>query len=286
MTQESVLGIFLLGTLDSNSSLRKLRGKSDILMLIWTRVCEEWWSVNIDFYGTTSIPSLLPKFEPRYTSYPQIRRQLSGCPIATVAKDLSFPPPAVVPLGTFKDQQSEHLFINMMPIDLLDLESIPTCCRGYISFISLVTSYISTRTRSPKLIAYLSIDERPLSAGMPQRRAGLHVESPGFLPLLSTSYISSGRFVPGAEHHWGHGLMTRDERIEGGIFMASNVSGTCAVWNCSVRNSDGSIVGPHGGIERLRPLIGPPSLLEAGKVHWSYLSPSITPLMRQGRWCG
>lgn len=61
----------------------------------------------------------------------------------------------------------------------------------------------------------------------------------------------------------------RDERIEGGIFMVSNVSDSTAVWNCRVHDKDGSIIGPHGNIERLRPLLGPPSkLLEAGELVW------------------
>jgi len=58
--------------------------------------------------------------------------------------------------------------------------------------------------------------------------------------------------------------MMRGERLEGGIYMVSNMANTCAVWNSKVRDYDGSIIGPHGNIERLRPLLGPPSLLDAG----------------------
>ena len=64
-------------------------------------------------------------------------------------------------------------------------------------------------------------------------------------------------------------MMMRDERVDGGIFMASNVAGTTAVWNCRVLDPHGEVIGPHGDIERLRPLVGPPArTLDAGELIW------------------
>ena len=155
----------------------------------------------------------------------------------------------------------------MMPIILQDNSSIPSFCQQYLPLIQHALSVNNgVNLKRRQQIAYLTIDEHPVATGHSQRRSGLHIEAPGRLPILKTSdkgdsvpYIASGRYVTGAEHHWGGGMMMRNERFEGGIFMVSNLANTCAVWNCMVRDNDGSIVGSHGEIERLRPLLGPPS---------------------------
>jgi hypothetical protein len=127
--------------------------------------------------------------------------------------------------------------------------------------------------------AYLTIDERPVEEGISQRRPGLHVESPGVLPVLKSgvsledaSYRVAqpgGRYVTAVEHPWGMGMMMRQERVMGGVFMASNVANTTAVWNCHINNAEGGMVGPHGDIEHLRPLLGPCArTLEAGELVW------------------
>ncbi|CAM9094067.1 unnamed protein product, partial [Ectocarpus fasciculatus] len=137
----------------------------------------------------------------------------------------------------------------MMPFDLTDLKSLPPCCRQYAPIIEKVAHMKAKDER----IAYLTIDERPVSSGKPQRRGGLHVESPGFLPV----------------HHWGGGMMMRNQKICGGIFMASNVSASTAIWNCKIVDRDGSIIGAHGNIERMRSLLGPADIkLNAGELVW------------------
>lgn len=63
--------------------------------------------------------------------------------------------------------------------------------------------------------------------------------------------------------------MMRREKANGGIFMASNVANTTAIWNCHINSDSGEIVGPHGDIERLRGLLGPASYkLDAGEMVW------------------
>jgi hypothetical protein len=133
----------------------------------------------------------------------------------------------------------------------------------------------SQRHRDGQKCAYLTIDERSVVDGQSQRRPGLHVESPGVLPVQAQVdapfriALPGGRYTPGAEHYWGQGMMMRDERVEGGIFMASNIANTTAVWNCHINNDNGGFVGPHGDIEHLRPLLGTCArTLEAGELVW------------------
>lgn len=223
----SILSCFLLGTTDSKSCLRKLRGEYDVLRLIWSIICEEWWAVHVDFFPMKeSIPQLLPlavsNSYPR-ANYPKERCDFSGCAVATVGKNIEFPPPLLVPMGSFDTQTSESLYINMMPIILGDESSIPWFCEQYIPIIQY-TAQLSNMSLSQ--VVYLTIDERPVAAGNSQRRGGLHVESPGLLPVLPQSadgealrYIASGRYVTGAEHFWGgNSIILTDTSIEISIY--------------------------------------------------------------------
>lgn len=155
---------FLQGTRDRQSPLHRLRGQQDVLRLIWTAACEQWWALHIDLYPRD--PPLLLE-HPRWPSsdgpdYPMERKESGGCPIAIVAEGLVFPPLAVVPMGTFENQENEYLYVNMMPFDLTDLKSLPPCCRQYAPIIEKVAHMKAKDER----IAYLTIDERPVSSGL------------------------------------------------------------------------------------------------------------------------
>lgn len=272
------LEIFLLGTLDINSPLSILRGQTDILRLIFNIACEEWWELHIERMrdlkndhnnNNNSLPNLtLPWSESDDSSYPIERQTYGGFPSATIAKNITFPPITSVPMNTFHNQQDDILFINMMPFHLKKKESLPLCCRQYWPLIQ--TCLRRDRRNRGNVVGYLSIDERPITVGNTHRRGGLHVESPGVLPILGIeNKIEFGKFVPGIEHNWGNGLFLRDESFEGGIYLGSNIANTTAVWNCKIRDDHGDIIGPHGSIERLRHLLGPPTkTLEAGEIVW------------------
>jgi hypothetical protein len=273
---EAELRAFLCCTLRSTCTVSKIRGLDHVLKQIWTLVCEEWWDLHVVRFGGAeneiadlTMPWQRRNIDPRDNSrdifrrYPEIRQSYGGCPVAIIAKKVSFPDPTVVPLGTFLNQGSEDLCINMMPFVLRDEGSLPACCRQYWPLVKLCAD-----RQYSYGVGYLTIDERPAAAGKSQRRGGLHIESPGFLPVVSGvksqdggtdgegSDATESRFVPGVEHMWGMGVMSRDETVEGGVFMASSVAGTTAVWNCLVNNEGGSVVGKLGNIERLRPILG------------------------------
>jgi hypothetical protein len=271
------LDCFLLGTIDSESPLRIFRGQTDVLRIICTLACEERWDLHIDrFPPALGIPFLspLPTYEdeddnegPRQY-LPAHRQLLGGCAIATVEQNVTFPPVSSLPPETLPNQQGDVLYVNMMPFNLRRPKTtLPPCCHPYIP---LINSCLRLINHSDRTIGYLSIDERPVQNDMPQRRGGVHVESPGVLPVPGeVNVIQSGMFVPGVEHGWGGGLMLRSESVKGGIFLGSNIAGTTAVWNCRVRNDGGDIVGSHGSIERFRDLLGPPTrTLEAGEIIW------------------
>mmetsp|Transcript_24845 Transcript_24845/g.42056 ORF Transcript_24845/g.42056 Transcript_24845/m.42056 type:complete len:468 (+) Transcript_24845:53-1456(+) len=275
--------------LGNHSPLQILEGQGDVLRIIFEMVCSEWWSSHIIPFPGDRIPILLPlsrsdiqKLPPNEHTgrmYPPERQQVSGCPVAIVAQGLQFPPPATVPMGTFHNQTSEDLYVNMMPICINSkssvLDTLPPSCAPYLSMICKCVKRLAGRGRKARgsedsgdILAYLTIDERPVLCGESQRRGGMHVESPGILPLKPHESVN-GMYSPAAEHHWGNGMMMRQEIIDGGIFMASNVDDSCAVWNCHVIDPEGDVVGRMGDVRRLRDILGPPtSTLAAGDLVW------------------
>lgn len=271
---------FLHGTIQNQSPLSKLRGQDSLLRIIWGIVCEEWIHLHIDRFPMDkcrfAIPELLPWEEGRtgrqtdYGAtcfYPESHTSSAGCPVAVIEKGVTFPPLACVPPNTFERQESDALYVNMMPIDVRNEDSLPLYCRQYYSLIQKCCRMLrSGHNYQEDLIGYLTIDERPTPPGESQRRGGLHVESPGIMPLIQSGVpldeakyaieTEPNVFVPGAEHHWGNGIMMRSEQVQGGIFMASNVAGTTAVWNCHINDEDGEFIGAHGDIEHMREALG------------------------------
>jgi hypothetical protein len=272
--QEDALSVFLSGTACHSSHLSILRGQSDIIRYIWIMVCEEWWDMHIERSHSKNIPEFLEwrnrVFAEHVQRYPVVRHHSGGCPAAILEAKVPFPP--LLKLPRFF-QQSEFLYVNMMPINLNNLDNLPKFCAGYLPLLRLCRSRMNTGSLAFEpdiLIGYLTIDERPCDPSEPNY-CGLHVESNTGVCSGNNSgeYAYGGNFIPGAEHHSGDGIMTRDERIEGGIYIASTMPNTMAVWNCRILDRGAGVIGSHGNIERFRPLLGSPArVLQAGELIW------------------
>lgn len=287
----SKLHSFLLGTLDPKSPLRILRGQEDVLRIIWSYACSEWWSLHIEHYVVPHLPQPShferDSAEHDFSQEPDLRRHdlfkrkmFLDCPYAVVG-DVVFPPPAET-----TDGQPVH--VNMMPFDLMRLRTtVPAVLHGYLPLIKKCRLYVRAHIDREKRkrqdadsrvlcdpgdmrqrVAYLTVDERPVSAGESQRRGGVHVESPG--AMRPRDVADKSQYTPDLAyyHPWGMGR-AMDEFLEGGIFLASNTADSTAVWNCRVHDTFGDIIGPHGSLERLRDVLGPPTkALAAGELVW------------------
>merc|ERR1712039_649372 len=111
-------------------------------------------------------------------------------------------------------------------------------------------------------IGYLTIHESFVYQGRSQRRAGLHVETPG-------KRYTGGSFKED-RYYWGcsGGIIHHDSsRVKGGIFMASSVADSCRVWDVQVRDP-ASVVGKLGDLEHIREVLGEGTCMEAGKLYW------------------
>lgn len=301
-TTNNKLLVFLLGTIDSSSALRRLRGQEDILRIIWTYACSEWWDYHIQRYYVPSLPS--PDYYYNDNRIPHDpdelpdlrkhdlfeRKQYFDAPFAIVDSNLPFP-------SLTQLSNNEPLYVNMMPFDLFDpFGTLPENLYGYVPIIEAcrkqTQGYVDTiqlkkppgfHMRDPRKlidvskvnditmkhrIAYLTVDERPTLPGHSQRRGGVHVESPG--AMREKEVGDKSKYTPDLcfYHPWGLGR-AQEEFLDGGIFICSNISDSTAIWKCRIHDTFGDIIGAHGSLERMRDILGPADYrVPAGELVW------------------
>jgi hypothetical protein len=135
-------------------------------------------------------------------------------------------------------------------------------------------------------ICYLTIHESHVSRNQTQRRPGLHTDNPGTVIIEEEGSSSQekksskekGHDGKGSsiasfyEHHWGMGVNFRYNKVQGGIYMASNIENSCEVWNsqvvCDKNNENIEVIGKHGDIEHLRSYLGPSTVMMPNNMYW------------------
>lgn len=171
--------------------------------------------------------------------------------------------------------------VNMMPFLLGNRESLPDDLQCYHP---LIESCLYERETDLGTVAYLTVHESiRVEAGKTQRRPGLHIESPGVFadddvsrdnkdsnassPLTATGGCS---FTPGVQHYWGRGACNTPDVYKGGMYIASTVNQSTAVWDALVDSSIPGIVDRHGACTPLRKLLpgSDAAQLEAGELIW------------------
>ena len=151
----------------------------------------------------------------------------------------------------------------------------------------LLNSYDANAELEEGKICFLTIHESHVSCNQTQRRPGLHTDNPGTLIIEEessssqerTSFKGTGYDGKGSSsvrfyeaHHWGMGVNLGRDKVQGGIYMASNVENSCAVWNsqvqCDENNENMEIIRKHGDIEYLRPYLGPSTVMKPNNIYW------------------
>mmetsp|Transcript_19551 Transcript_19551/g.27127 ORF Transcript_19551/g.27127 Transcript_19551/m.27127 type:complete len:318 (-) Transcript_19551:77-1030(-) len=163
--------------------------------------------------------------------------------------------------------------INMMPIRIgattlrvqkipvVDKATLPQKMHQYVPMID--RCLVDTATDAIGKVFYLTIHESEVKKGWSQRRPGLHVESPGFSPQ---SLWNPSKRSYRVWHGWGLGTF-RQGVFDGGIWMASNVSDSCAVYPAILNSPED--VHAFGDIEHMRPLLeGTERKLKEGELIW------------------
>ena len=298
LVSNPVLKIFLEGLYDENCNLSKLRGCPYIVMRIWREV-RNFWSEKITLPPIKDEDFIKSGNGIRYQ-----HEVLDVCKESF--KSETYFAPLCLGMGYDEGEKYSFpaptdININMMPFivgeDFEDCK-LPDYLENYWDLIysCLRPQHIRHHWHlwpSSKIpsdigkIYYLTIQESWVEPGNSQRRPGLHVDSPGSVKINGEDTKASGLDLKGdgkskryRGHGWGfgcaHSVGGQNEEFEdwrlnkyvmqGGIYVASSISGSSRAWNCGI---DPSAVGPLGDIEHLRFLLpGTGEVLDPGQLYW------------------
>jgi len=137
--------------------------------------------------------------------------------------------------------------VNMMPFILGDTGSLPEDLRDYIPLIEACDVEATELGK----VCYLTVTESQVAPSRSQRRGGVHTERH---PSNVFGPVSWGG-------GWGSGHY--DERRRRGLYCASNIGGTTALWDAHVDEP-----GPGGNCEHLLDELGESETLAAGELVW------------------
>ena len=298
LVSNPVLKIFLEGLYDENCNLSKLRGCPYIVMRIWREV-RNFWSEKItlppikdeDFIKSGS--GIRYQHEVLDVCKESFKSETYFAPLCLgmgydEGEKYSFPAPT-------------DININMMPFivgENFEDCKLPDYLENYWDLIYSCLRpqhirhhwHLWPSSKIPSDIGkvyYLTIQESWVEPGNSQRRPGLHVDSPGSVKINGEDTKASGLDLKGdgkskryRGHGWGfgcaHSVGGQNEEFEdwrlnkyvmqGGIYVASSISGSSRAWNCGI---DPSAVGPLGDIEHLRFLLpGTGEALDPGQLYW------------------
>lgn len=150
--------------------------------------------------------------------------------------------------------------INMMPFYLYKKETLPVEYHDYWNIIKGCICRDATEgTDRNNIKAYLTIEEGFVETGKTQRRPGLHIDSTRSFCNKSTNKTYFW--------HWGGGCVGSDNKFHGGIYLASNIDDSCAIYPCVLTNPH-EISMDGGNIENLRGLVGDPIYTKKNELYW------------------
>ena len=298
LVSNPVLKIFLEGLYDENCNLSKLRGCPYIVMRIWKEV-RDFWNEKITLPPIKDEDFIKSGNGIRYQ-----HEVLDVCKESF--KSETYFAPLCLGMGYDEGEKYSFpaptdININMMPFivgeDFEDCK-LPDYLENYWDLIHSCLRpqhirhhwHLWPSSKIPSDIGkvyYLTIQESWVEPGNSQRRPGLHVDSPGSVKIKGEDIKASGLDDKGngkskryRGHGWGfgcaHSVGGQNEEFEdwslnkyimqGGIYVASSVSGSSRVWNCGI---DPVGVGPLGDIEHLRFLLpGAGKVLDPGQLYW------------------
>eukprot|EP01043_Picozoa_sp_COSAG02_P034852 COSAG02_NODE_2460_length_8797_cov_6.129915_10_plen_418_part_00 len=247
-----VLCLLLLATICPDSPLRLLRETdTGVLYKIYCLVRDAWRdAVREGWRGHESL---------------EFRREL-GISVPSYI-DLGYLPDSIAGEPVWPtpnwDEPTTLLHINMMPFIMGDKSSLPPALHKYWPLLTSVFENPSEPIYQTEMhchefegigkMGYLTLHETEVEIDSSQRRCGLHTESPGICHNPGSwqpSYCKENGISKWVG--WGGGHLEKDG-LSGGIYMASTVARSTAIWNCSVVKPEAIV--PGGDVEHLRHLI-------------------------------
>lgn len=269
--------VILQGLYDEGSELSRLNGMWYILRKIW-RYVTTFWKANIKV--TEILDSSERNFE-KEVSYLNLQSKGSDGTVSYrerpyLRQTVNFPKPTGIQ-------------INMMPFVMAKNDfskcRLPKYLKGY--WENLVRLCPLGFDQIDK-IGFLTVHESFVEEHTSQRRPGIHTERPGIVrfnlkeesseddeektgescvegPAYGDGYALVRRYSFG----WGNGYwrpVSEQPDLEGGIYMASNVSDSCRIYNCEIMND--ALIGELGDIEHLREYLPEGETLKENCIYW------------------
>ena len=253
MHQLSNCEAFLRGTVDEECAISKLRGVALPLEAIVKDVREAFYKAHVEDPAPSK--AFIAKSGLVWFNQWENRQIRDG---------VRFPPPT-------------GINVNMMPIKYYDLENtLPDFLKGYAPLIRECPVAVHKMPGYQRIV-YLTVHESPVAAGETQRRPGLHIERPaknggggGYHAPYPHGPIQDFLKSEYRDICWGLGFSDKDGMPVDGIYMASTVDDSCAVWSSLVRDPHApGVTDACGGIEHMRSMLGPPAIvLKANQLCW------------------
>jgi len=232
-----------------SEALHGINGKAEISVILrpcQIKPCDYESYIDRDGIGFLKVDEIRREMFHRITfsEYDGHRGIGKGIPVETQPEVVMWPKP-------------KDININMMPFIMGQRESIPD---AYQEYWELIEAFKLPEAELGK-VGYLTIHESLVPAGQSQRRAGLHIESPG-KPMDNGGVYHEDRY------DWGCGVVMGDNsEVQGGIYMASTVPNSTRIWNVQIRNP-ASVVGKFGDLEHIRDVLDDGISMEAGIMYW------------------
>ena len=271
-----ILKVILEGVYDDRCQLSLLRGTPHIVQLIYSYIMEYWKSLIVCGDADDTIKEIAHNIGHNQLQPGEIKNFPGNQFFLETAK-ANFPQP-------------QNLDIHMMPFLLersFEKCYLPDNLRLY--WENMIKPLFRTKNGDCQSeegkVCYLSIYEGLSDSFITHDRSGLHVISSRRVTsqqdensskcIVKKDYSIKANGTPIlrlSRNMWDKDLITRYNKVEGGIFMASNVPNLCAVWNSRIRidpaNNNTDIIGANGDIAHLRKYIGKREAMNSNKIYW------------------
>ena len=285
-----ILKVILEGVYDTSSPFSTLRGTPHIVQMIYTYLVEYWKSLIICNDEEDMSEENILKLN-RFKLQPGEIKDFPGNDFVLETTRIAFPPP-------------QDLNIYMMPFVLessFEKCYLPDYLRPYWENLirPLFRSRHSDCRNEEGNVCYLNIYEGCSNSIVTRKnhpivthsRSGLHTVSQRTPMIITDEEKRKGRreeiktngnhILRLSKNLWKKELITRYNKVEAGIYVASSVSNFCAAWNSKIMDdsaTDGTNIistntsdfsrRTNEDIEHLRNYIGKRKTFKPNTVYW------------------
>jgi len=154
-----------------------------------------------------------------------------------------------------------------MPIRIGSADSVPDHMQEYLPLLAACPLNCDDWNKIGYLTIHEKIVEHDTKGNFINPWSNNSTKSEGGVGKFVVQTDGPSRPVSSDQYFYDHNLRVYYSYV-GGVFMASNLSDKCRLWNCKVRNMDQGTLKEAGGEEQLRNVLGECQLLKSGELVW------------------